>query len=138
MTRNTLRSVVVAVPVEVAFAAWADFPAYPAFMPHVHEVRLGDNGTTVHWHVTRDGRACAFTAEVLEVTANRRIVWHTASPQNSTVVLTFRALSAGHTHVTLGAEYHIDPRRPDPTPVRFERNLAGFKAYIEAKTPSAA
>lgn len=129
MLRNLLRSIVVDVPVEKAYAIWQDFANWPRFMPHVQELRM--EGRRMVWNVIRNGQHRRWEAEVVELTAPHRIAWHACDGRHHRSVVTLKPLGEERTEVSLGAEYESTPGEPDDKGERFEQYLDRFKSLAE-------
>lgn len=135
MTRNVLRSIVVNVPPERAFAIWSDFESYPRFMAPI--VRVQRDGRRLIWNAMFDGEPAQWEAEVVELSPYRRVAWHASSGQHHHVVVTIRPLDDRQTEVTLGAEYVANPREHQRHSLRYEEYLRAFKEIVERPTTDA-
>lgn len=130
MTRNVIRSVVVAASPERAYAAWSDFENFPLFMEPI--VRVRADGKHLKWRAVLDGRSVEWDAEVVELSPPRRVAWHATRGQHHHVVVTIRPLDDHQTEVTLGAEYVADSREHQRRALRYEEYLRAFKELLES------
>lgn len=130
MTRNVLRSIIVNVPPERAYAVWSDFENFPRFMAPIVWVRR--EGRRLFWRAMFDGRADEWEAEVVELSPHRRVAWHAASGRHHHVVVTLRPLDSVQTEVTLGAEYDASPKQHERRALRYEEYLRAFKDLVES------
>ena len=135
MTRNVLRSIVVHVPPERAYAVWSDFENFPRFMAPI--VRVRQDGRRLFWRALFDGQAQEWEAEVVELSPCRRVAWHGASGSHDHVVITMRPLDRAQTEVTLGAEYNASSEQHEQRAVRYEEYLRAFKDLVEGPPPEA-
>jgi uncharacterized membrane protein len=133
MTRNVIRSIIVNVPPEQAFAVWSDFENFPRFMEFIERVEVADR--RLKWHATFDGLPAQWETEVVEMSPYRRVAWHATSGRHHHVVVTLRPLDHVQTEVTLGAEYVADPREHEQRSLRYETYLRAFKQLVE-RTPA--
>jgi uncharacterized membrane protein len=129
MTRNVLRSIVVNVPPERAYAVWSDFENFPQFMAPI--VRVRQDGRRLFWRAVFDGQADEWEAQVVELSPYRRVAWHASSGRHHHVVVTMRPLDPAQTEVTLGAEYNASPQQHERRALRYEEYLRAFKELIE-------
>lgn len=129
MVKNLLRSVVVNVPVERAYAIWRNFASYPRFLPDVQKLRV--EGRRMVWNVLRDGRHRQWEAEIVELTAPHRIAWHASDGRHHRSVVTLKPLGAERTEVALGAEYESPQGEPDHEGERFDEYLEKFRLFAE-------
>lgn len=129
MTRNVLRSIVVNVPPERAYAFWSDFENFPQFMAPI--VRIRRDGRRLTWRATLDGKPLEWDTEVVELSPPRRVAWHAISGRHHHVVVTMRPLDHAQTEVTLGAEYVADSKEHEQRSLRYEEYLRAFKQLIE-------
>lgn len=132
MTRNVLRSIVVNVPPERAFAIWSDFENYPRFMAPI--VRVQQDGNRLLWRAMFDGQSAEWEAEVVELSPHRRVAWHATRGRHHHVVVTLRPLDAQRTEVTMGAEYIATSREHELRSLRYEEYLRAFKDLVERST----
>lgn len=129
MTRNVLRSIVVNVPPERAYAFWSDFENFPRFMAPI--VRVQRDGRRLSWRATFDGQLADWDAEIVELSPPRRVAWHATGDRHHHVVVTLRPLDDVQTEVTIGAEYVADPHEHQNRSLRYEEYLRAFKDLVE-------
>jgi hypothetical protein len=80
-------SIVVDVPVPVAYGQWTRFEEFPQFMEGVTEVRQLDD-KSLHWEADIAGRHAAWDAEIIEQQPDSRIAWRsTGGTQNDGEVI---------------------------------------------------
>jgi uncharacterized membrane protein len=129
MTRNVIRSIIVNVPPERAFAVLSDFKNFPRFMAPIERVEV--DGRRLKWHATFDGQPAQWETEVVELSPCRRVAWHATSGRHHHVVITLRPLDHVQTEITLGAEYTADPHEHKQQSLRYETYLRAFKEFVE-------
>jgi uncharacterized membrane protein len=128
----------VAVPVRTAYNQWTQFEQFPKFMKQVKEVRQVNDMVT-HWAVEIGGVRREFDAEIVEQEPDSRIAWKSTSGPKQHGIVSFEALDAGHTRVSLqmvvephGLAEHVG----DATGMvgrTLRADMESFKAYIESR-----
>ncbi|MCA4134188.1 SRPBCC family protein [Arthrobacter sp. M4] len=135
---NVQESIEVSVPLSQAYNQWTQFKEFPRFMSGVESVTQIDD-TTVHFTMDIGGVRREFDAKIVEQIPDEKITWQSVEgPQNSGTV-TFVALSATETKVTvdltwepesmlekLGASLRLDDRQ-------IQHDLRRFKEFIEGQ-----
>jgi len=132
------KTVDVDVPVRVAYDQWTQFETFPRFMEGVDEVRQIDD-THLHWVADVGGRTEEWDAEITRQEPDQRVAWSSISGTQNAGAVTFEALGAAATRVTLhmtwrpegvvedlGAVLGLDDRR-------VEGDLERFKSFIEKR-----
>jgi uncharacterized membrane protein len=76
------QSIVVNVPVQMAYNQWTQFEEFPRFMDGVESVRQLDD-KRLHWRVNIGGKVKEWDAEITEQHPNERIAWTTRAPKSS-------------------------------------------------------
>jgi uncharacterized membrane protein len=135
MTRNVIRSIIVDVTAEAAYAIWSNFEEYPRFLDHVKHVEI--DGRKMRWQTSKETRALEWEAQIVELTPSRRIAWVTQRdgyPQH--VVIALHPEGAQRTEVTLGSQYQMTPGDEDRLGSAIDLYLRKFKAYAEGFGPN--
>src|SRR3954471_10039231 len=132
------KSVEVAVPVSTAYNQWTQFEEFPQFMSGVQQVEQLDD-QTLRWVAEIAGVRRQWTATVLEQVPNRKVAWAATEGATNAGAVTFVALPAGGTRVTLTLDYEpegIVEKAGDALNI-VERQATGdlerFKTFIEAR-----
>jgi uncharacterized membrane protein len=137
-------SIVVDVPVRVAYDQWTQFEEFPRFMEHVEQVEQLD-AKRLHWVAEIAGQRKDWTAEITDQTPDTRIAWRTTSGDQNDGAVLFEALAPEQTRVTLRID--ADPQGPVETigaalgflERAVDADLGRFKEYIESRgTPTGA
>ncbi len=132
------KSIVVDVPVRIAYDQWTQFESFPKFMEGVKEVRQLDD-KHLYWHADVGGKDLTWNAEITEQLPDRRIAWHATSGARNAGRVTFQPEGSDKTRVTLLLDY--DPKGMTENvgsavgvPSRtIEGDLKRFKDYIESR-----
>ncbi len=96
-------SIDVDVPVRAAYEQWVRFEEFPRFMAGVREVRrLGDG--RLKWAADICGHRAEWLAEIKEDVPEKRIAWESQGGAFNAGTVSFAALSATRTRVTLRLE----------------------------------
>jgi uncharacterized membrane protein len=98
------QTIVVNVPVEVAFQQWMRFEEFPEFMEGVIEVQRPAENIMI-WRADIGGEEQMWSAEVTESLPNRRIVWQSTSGARHIGIVTFVNVTSHTTNITLQIEY---------------------------------
>ena len=91
-------SIVVNVPVRVAYNQWTRFEEFPRFMEGVKEVRQLDD-RNLHWSAEVAGRDAEWDAEIIEQQPDSRIAWRSTQGDQNDGEVTFEPLDDGSTRV---------------------------------------
>jgi uncharacterized membrane protein len=138
MTTTVEESVVVDVPVRVAYDQWTQFEDFPLFMKDVEEVEQIDT-EVLHWRAKVRGVERDWTARITEQIPDARVAWRSEEGAENAGVVTFHALDDEHTKVMLQLVFEPDglaEHYADKVGLVKERavsDLAGFKAFIETR-----
>ena len=131
-------SVVVDVPVTIAYNQWTQFEEFPNFMEGVTEVRqLSD--TMTHWKVEIAGVEREFDAEITEQHPDERIAWRSVDGPEQAGVVTFHRLGEGRSKVMLQLDYAPEglvEQAGDKLGIvksRVHGDLERFKTFIEKR-----
>lgn len=131
-------TIVVNVPVQVAYDQWMRFEDYPLFMDGVQEVRLRDGGS-VHWKANFDGNPVEWDATITEQVPHQRMAWRCTTGAPGTGLLSLKPLSDTSTRVvlelTFGEQQQTSASREDLRAARAgtRSNLRRFKELVEAR-----
>lgn len=134
------RSVIVNVPLEIAYRHWADVTSFPSMMSTVKKVtRTGQD--TYHWETSVGPVTQEFDARA-EFQPDQRISWHSTSGEQNRGSVTFTREGQARTRVDVHLDY--EPSNPVEKLVDDWTHLVGddltqalhkFKAIVEAETP---
>jgi sporulation protein YlmC with PRC-barrel domain len=131
-------SIVVDVPVRVAYDRWTMFEEFPRFMEGVREVRQLDD-RNLHWEAELAGHHAAWDAEIVEQEPDRRIAWRsTAGAQNDGEV-TFAPVEDDSTRIDVVMTHEdegVAERAASALGLaerRVRRDLERFKDLVEAE-----
>lgn len=130
------RSVVVNVPVNVAYNHWVRFERFPAFMQGVLRVER-INPRRYRWEAEVAGRTETWEAEITEQVPNQVIAWRSVMGIDNMGRVTFEPAGRGGTRVT--TEIHYEPqdwaeKLADAIGIvagRVEGDLERFKDHVE-------
>ena len=136
---NAIETVVVNVPVTVAYNQWTKFEEFPKFLSFVESITQV-NDTLTEWKVKIGGVEREFEAQITEQHPDERVAWNSTGGQvDHGGVVTFHKLAENETRVTVqldweatglmekaGAALGIDN-------LAIKKDLANFKEFIEAK-----
>jgi hemerythrin superfamily protein/carbon monoxide dehydrogenase subunit G len=132
------KSVEVAVPVSTAYNQWTQFEEFPQFMSGVQQVEQLDD-RTLRWVAEIAGVRRQWTATVLEQVPDQKVAWAATEGATNAGAVTFVALPAGGTRVTLTLDYEPEglvEKAGDVLNI-VERQAVGdlerFKTFIEAR-----
>ena len=137
-------SIVVDVPVRVAYDQWTQFEEFPRFMDNVERVDQLD-AKRLHWVAEIAGQKKEWTAEITDQTPDTRIAWRTTSGDQNDGAVLFGSQGPNQTEVTLRID--VDPQGPIETiganlgilEAAVKSDLEHFKQFIESRgTPTGA
>jgi len=131
-------SVVVNVPVRIAYNQWTQFEQFPQFMSGVEKVEQLDD-TRLHWVAEIAGKRKEWDARITEQIPDERVAWTSTSGAKNAGVVTFHRISDNETKVML--QLDIDPEGPLENvgdvlgfPDRqVNKDLDKFKEFIESR-----
>jgi hypothetical protein len=136
MTTKVEKSILVNVPVSVAYNQWTQFEEFPHFMGGVSKVvQLSDD--RLHWVAEIAGVRREWEAQVLDQVPDRKVSWAATSGATNAGAVTFEDVGGGQTSVHLSLEYEPEglvEKVGDKLNVvenQAERDLERFKAFIE-------
>jgi ribosome-associated toxin RatA of RatAB toxin-antitoxin module len=132
------KSILVNVPVSVAYNQWTQFEDFPHFMNGIKKVtQLSDN--RLEWVAELAGVKRQWEAKVLEQVPDRKVAWAATEGATNAGEVTFEDLGGGQTRVNLNLEYEPEglvEKIGDKLNVvdnQTEGDLERFKAFIEAE-----
>ncbi len=138
MTTTVEKSIIVDVPVGVAYAQWTQFESFPRFMSGVTSVtQLTDE--RLEWVAEIAGVKRQWEARILEQVPDRRVAWAATSGATNAGSVSFEPAGEGQTHVHLHLEYEPEGvvetvgDRLHVVEKQAEGDLERFKAFIEAE-----
>jgi hypothetical protein len=129
-------SIEVNAPLQRVYHQWTQFEEFPRFMVGVDEVRqVGLN--QLFWKAKIGGIEKQWEAEISEQVPNERIAWQSVSGTPNRGAVTFEALDASRTRVTLTMEYEPEgllEKAGDALGIPFsevEGDLNRFREFME-------
>jgi carbon monoxide dehydrogenase subunit G len=138
MSTKVEKSVLVSVPVSVAYNQWTQFEDFPQFMGGITSVtQLSDD--RLEWVAEIGGVRRRWEAKVLEQVPDRRVSWAATEGATNAGEVTFEDAGGGQTSVHLSLEYEPEglvEKVGDKLNVienQAEGDLDRFKAFIEAE-----
>jgi ribosome-associated toxin RatA of RatAB toxin-antitoxin module len=138
MTTKVEKSILVNVPVSVAYNQWTQFEEFPHFMGGVKKVtQLTDE--RLEWVAEIAGVKRQWEAKVLEQVPDRNVAWAAAEGATNAGSVTFEDLGGGQCRVHLSLEYEPEglvEKVGDKLNIvenQAESDLEKFKAFIEAE-----
>lgn len=128
----------VAASLRATYDQWTQFEQFPEFMEGVDEVRQLDD-THLHWVASIAGVTREWDARVTEQLPDQLIAWTSMDGVRNDGLVTFDAVGANHTEVTLRLD--VEPEGPveaigDALGVirrRTRGDLERFRSYIESR-----
>jgi len=132
------RKIEIDVPVRTAYDQWTQFEDFPRFMEGVKSVRQLDE-RRLAWTAEVLGRELSWTAEIVTQVPDQTISWRSTSGAQNMGTVSFRALSADRTEVTLKLEYEPEGAAENTAAalglvgVRVSGDLDRFKKFIEER-----
>jgi carbon monoxide dehydrogenase subunit G len=138
MTTKVEKSVMVNVPVSVAYNQWTQFEDFPHFMGGVKSVTQNTDDRLT-WVAEIAGVKRQWEAKILEQVPDRKIAWAATEGATNAGAVTFEDVGGGQTQVHLSLEYEPEglvEKVGDKLNVvenRAEKDLERFKAFIEAE-----
>ena len=138
MTTRIEKSLVVDVPVSVAYNQWTQFEEFPHFMGGVSQVRQLDD-QRLEWVAEIAGVRRQWEARIVEQVPDRKVAWAATEGATNAGAVTFEPAGPDSTHVHLSLEYEPEglvEKAGDALNIvenRAEKDLERFKAFIEAE-----
>jgi carbon monoxide dehydrogenase subunit G len=138
MSTNVEKSILVNVPVAVAYNQWTQFEDFPQFMNGVKSVtHLRDD--RLEWVAEIGGVRRQWEARILEQAPDQKVAWAATSGATNVGSVTFEDVGGGQTSVRLVLEYEPEglvEKVGDKLNVlenQAEGDLDRFKVFIEAE-----
>jgi uncharacterized membrane protein len=131
-------TIVVDVPVRLAYDQWTQFESFPQFMEGVQSVEQLDD-KTLSWVATVGGIRKTWRAEITDQTPDTRIAWRSTEGAENAGAVLFEAIGDDRTRVTLRLD--VEPEGPlesvgDALGVlkrQVNEDLGRFKQFIEGR-----
>ena len=138
MTTKVEKSVLVNVPLSVAYNQWTQFEEFPQFMSGISRVtQLQDD--RLEWVAEIAGVRRQWEARIVEQVPDRRVAWAATEGATNAGAVTFEDVGGGQTSVHLSLEYEPEglvENVGDKLGVvenRAESDLERFKTFIESE-----
>ncbi|CAA9233744.1 MAG: cyclase/dehydrase [uncultured Acidimicrobiales bacterium] len=138
MTTKVEKTLLVDVPVRVAYNQWTQFEEFPQFMGGVSEVKqMGDR--RLHWVAEIAGVKRQWDAEVLEQVPDTKIAWAATEGATNAGVVYFSEAGVNRTSVTLSLEYEPEGLveavgdKLNIVEKQVEADLERFKKLVESR-----
>ncbi|WP_129337831.1 SRPBCC family protein [Cellulomonas endophytica] len=138
MTTIVDKSILVDVPVSVAYGQWTQFETFPKFMGGIDKItQLTDD--RLEWHAEILGVKRVWEARVLEQVPDQKVSWAATSGSTNAGTVSFEPGGPGQTHVHLHLEFEpegVVEKIGDAAGVverQAEKDLERFKAFIESE-----
>jgi carbon monoxide dehydrogenase subunit G len=138
MTTKVEKSILVNVPLSVAYNQWTQFEEFPHFMKGVKSVTQLDD-QNLNWVVEIAGVRRQWNARILEQVPDRKVSWAATEGATNAGSVTFEDVGGGQTQVHLSLEYEPEgfvEKVGDKLHVvenRAEGDLDRFKEFIESE-----
>ena len=136
MTTKVEKSIMVNVPVSVAYNQWTQFEEFPHFMGGVQKVtQLTDD--RLEWVAEIAGVKRQWEAKILEQVPDRKVAWAATEGATNAGAVTFEDVGGGQTSIHLSLEYEPEglvEKVGDKLNIvehEAEKDLDRFKAFIE-------
>jgi uncharacterized protein YndB with AHSA1/START domain len=100
----TTHSIEVKAPVQMVYNQWTQFEKFPRFMEGVEEVRHHGRNR-LFWKAKIGGKEKQWEAEITEQVPNQKIAWQSVDGTPNAGAVTFEALDALQTRITLTMKY---------------------------------
>jgi len=138
VTTKVEKTMLVDVPVRVAYNQWTQFEEFPQFMGAIQEVtQLADN--RLHWVAEIAGVKREWDAAILEQVPDQKVAWAATEGATNAGAVYFAPAGENQTTVTLSLEYEPEGLvekvgdRFDIVEKRAEADLESFKTFIESR-----
>jgi uncharacterized membrane protein len=133
-------SIIVNVPVRVAYDHWTQFEDFPRFMEGVESVVQRDD-RLLDWVANVAGKRKEWTAEIVDQTPDTRIAWKSIDGAENAGAVLFGSLGPDRTRITLRLD--ADPEGPIEAvgdalgflKRRVSGDLERFKEWVESEAP---
>ncbi|MVA74635.1 cyclase [Auraticoccus sp. F435] len=136
MVTKVEKSVMVNVPVSIAYNQWTQFEEFPRFMGGISKVTQLEDDRLL-WVAEIAGVRREWEAQILEQVPDSKIAWAATQGATNAGAVTFEDVGGGQTKVHLSLEYEPEglvEKVGDKLNVvenRAEADLERFKAFIE-------
>ena len=138
MTTKVEKSILVNVPLSVAYNQWTQFEEFPHFMGGVQKVtQLTDD--RLQWVAEIAGVKRQWEARILEQVPDQKVAWAATEGATNAGAVTFSDVGGGQTSVHLSLEFEPEglvEKVGDKLNVvesQAERDLEKFKSFIESE-----
>jgi carbon monoxide dehydrogenase subunit G len=138
MTTKVEKSILVNVPVSVAYNQWTQFEDFPQFMGGVKSVtQLSDD--RLEWVAEIAGVRRQWEAKILEQIPDQKVAWAATQGATNAGAVTFEDVGGGQTSVRLSLDYEPEglvEKVGDKLNIverQAEGDLERFKAFVEAE-----
>ncbi|MBX9245326.1 SRPBCC family protein [Actinotalea ferrariae] len=138
MTTKVEKSILVNVPLSVAYNQWTQFEEFPHFMGGVSKVtQLTDD--RLQWVAEIGGVKRQWEARILEQVPDQKVAWAATEGATNAGAVTFSDVGGGQTSVHLSLEYEPEglvEKVGDKLNIvenQAEKDLEMFKTFIEAE-----
>jgi len=125
MATKVVKSTLVNVPVETAYAQWTQFEEFPHFMDGVAEVRQLDD-TTLQWVAVIGGVKRQWRAVILEQVPNEKVAWAATEGTTNAGAVYFTPAGSAQTMIELELEYE-----PEGVDI-WSQNLSDLVRFCES------
>ena len=138
MTTKVEKSILVNVPLSVAYNQWTQFEEFPHFMKGVKSVTQLDD-QNLNWVVEIAGVRRQWNARIVEQVPDKKVSWAATEGATNAGSVTFEDVGGGQTQVHLSLEYEPEgfvEKVGDKLHVvenRAEGDLDRFKKFIESE-----
>src|SRR3954462_11365678 len=138
MTTKVEKTVIVGVPVSMAYNQWTQFEEFPAFMGGVQQVRQLDD-QRLHWVAEIAGVKREWEARILDQLADEKVAWAATEGATNAGAVYFSDAGEGRTLVRLELEYEPEglvEKAGDALNIvdrQARADLDKFKEFIESR-----
>ena len=138
MVTKVEKSILVNVPLSVAYNQWTQFEEFPHFMKGIKSVTQLDD-QNLNWVAEIAGVRRQWNARIVEQVPDRKVSWAATEGATNAGSVTFEDVGGGQTQVHLSLEYEPEgliEKAGDKLHVvenRAEADLERFKEFIESE-----
>jgi len=138
MSTKVEKSILVNVPLSIAYNQWTQFEEFPQFMGGIKSVTQLDD-QRLEWVAEIAGVRRQWTARILEQVPDKKVSWAATEGATNAGSVTFEDVGGGQTQVHLALEYEPEglvEKVGDKLNVvenQAEGDLDRFKAFIESE-----
>lgn len=133
------KSIFLKVPQDIAYAAWMNYYKFPAYMPHVIDVKSA-GGKRTRWTIDILGYFMEFETQLDQIIPNHVISWHSVSRTKHMGYVQFSSIDGG-TMVSVRLLFETQDLSEDliedidilwnEVEESADEALRGFKKYVE-------